>query len=77
MLFEREGLTRPVRLIGFGVSGLVTPGGGEEPVQAVLFPEMEPEQEVGRNRRLDNAVDTLRKAFGHDAIKRGNWKAEP
>ncbi len=76
MLFEREGLSRPVRLIGFGVSGLVTPGGGDEPVQTVLFPELEPEQEVGRNRRLDHAVDTLRKTFGHEAIKRGNWKAE-
>lgn len=76
MLLEREGLSRPVRLIGFGVSGLVTPGGGDEPVQTVLFPELEPEQEVGRNRRLDHAVDTLRKTFGHEAIKRGNWKAD-
>jgi DNA polymerase-4 len=76
MLFEREGLTRPVRLIGFGVSGLVAPGDGEGTVQAVLFPEMEPEKEVGRNRRLDNAVDSLRKTFGHDSIKRGNWKVD-
>jgi DNA polymerase-4 len=75
-LFELEKVTRPVRLIGFGVSNLIAPGSGGEPVQAVLFPEMESGHDHRRNRRLDNAVDTLRKAFGHDAVKRGNWKAE-
>jgi DNA polymerase-4 len=75
-LFERERLERPVRLIGFGVSNLVLPGGGAEPVQTVLFPEMDPGQEDRRNRRLDSAVDTLRQTFGHNAIKRGNWRTE-
>jgi len=75
-LFAREKVTRPVRLIGFGVSNLIAPGSGGEPVQAVLFPGMEAGRDDWRNRRLDNAVDKLRKAFGHDALRRGNWKSE-
>jgi DNA polymerase-4 len=75
-LFKREGLDEPVRLVGFGVSNLVSRDGGGEPVQTVLFAEMDPAPNNRRNRRLDKAVDALRKTFGHDAIKRGDWKAD-
>ena len=75
-LFDREPNERPVRLIGFGVSNLVTAESVAKPAQAVLFPEMEVGPGTRRNRRLDTAVDALRGTFGTHAIKRGNWKNE-
>jgi nucleotidyltransferase/DNA polymerase involved in DNA repair len=73
-LFERENMDRPVRLIGFGVSNLTSAAGVEKPAQGLLFPELDPARPDPRGRRLDAAVDTLRKTFGRDALKRGNWK---
>lgn len=75
-LFDRETSDRPVRLIGFGVSNLVTEESVAQPAQALLFPEMEAGHANRRNRRLDSAVDALRGTFGTQAIKRGNWKNE-
>jgi nucleotidyltransferase/DNA polymerase involved in DNA repair len=77
LLFEREPLPQPVRLIGFGVSNLVpagTPAGEEQPT---LFAEpVEPRP--ASDQRLDTAVDRLRDRFGDRALRRGDWRhAEP
>ena len=53
----------PLRLIGFGVSGLQKVGSGQQE----LFPE--PDQE--KQKRLDEAFDKIRDKFGHDALRRG------
>ena len=53
----------PLRLLGFGASGLREAGSG----QHQLFSE--PEQE--KQKRLDEAFDMIRDKFGHDALKRG------
>ena len=53
----------PLRLIGFGVSGLQKAGSG----QHQLFTE--PDQE--KQKRLDEAFDKIRGKFGHDALRRG------
>jgi DNA polymerase-4 len=53
----------PLRLLGFGASGLREAGS----VQHQLFSE--PEQE--KQKRLDEAFDMIRDKFGHDALKRG------
>lgn len=58
---------RPVRLIGFGVSGLTEPG--ETLRQLDLFTRVEGGDE--RDRHLDQAVDALRSKYGKDAIRRG------
>lgn len=70
-LYDREKITRPIRLIGFGVSRLATPEAAE-PVQRELFPDPGKARVDSRNKKLDHAVDALRRAFGQDAIKRGN-----
>jgi DNA polymerase-4 len=53
----------PLRLLGFGVSGLQKASSG----QHQLFSE--PDQE--KQRRLDEAFDKIRDKFGHDALRRG------
>jgi DNA polymerase-4 len=53
----------PLRLLGFGASGLQKAGTG----QRQLFPE--PEQE--KQQRLDKAFDQIRGKFGRDALRRG------
>jgi DNA polymerase-4 len=53
----------PLRLLGFGASGLQKAGAG----QRQLFPE--PEQE--KQQRLDKAFDQIRGKFGRDALRRG------
>jgi len=53
----------PLRLLGFGVSGLQKAGGG----QRQLFPE--PDRE--KDKRLDKAFDRIRDKFGYDALRRG------
>jgi nucleotidyltransferase/DNA polymerase involved in DNA repair len=69
LLWEREHAARPVRLIGFGVSGL----DGEEPLQGELnLGPFTREPELGKVERLDTVVDTLREQFGRDALKRGS-----
>lgn len=69
-LFDRERIGRPVRLIGFGVHNLVTPEQAA-PVQRDLFANTASAPVDARNKKLDQAVDSLRKAFGSQAIKRG------
>ncbi len=90
-LFEREKVSRPVRLLGFGAANLadaetVGDGAAEGPVQPSLFPDeaAEEEREVAdsaREReargRLDRAVDTLRRKFGDGIIRRGRWRQGP
>jgi len=53
----------PLRLLGFGASGLHKSNTG----QRQLFAE--PEQQ--KQKRLDKAFDEIREKFGHDALKRG------
>ncbi|MGR3303625.1 MAG: DNA polymerase IV [Candidatus Scalindua sp.] len=53
----------PLRLLGFGASGLQKAGTGQQ----MLFAE--PEQE--KQERLDKAFDKIRGKFGHDALRRG------
>jgi len=69
-LFEREHVVRPIRLVGFGVSNLVTPDQAV-PLQQELFTELAGIGPDSRNKKLDQAVDALRQSFGSDAIKRG------
>ncbi len=67
-LFDNERLVAPVRLVGFGVSGLV-----EEPGQAELdlFGTGGVDGAASeRKERLCAAVDALRARLGADAIKR-------
>jgi DNA polymerase-4 len=54
----------PLRLLGFGVSGLLKTGSG----QHQLFPDSGEEKQ----KRLDEAFDKIRDKFGHDALRRGN-----
>ena len=53
----------PLRLLGFGTSGLQKAGTG----QRQLFTE--PEQE--KQERLDKTFDDIRGKFGHDSLRRG------
>lgn len=69
-LFEREHVVRAIRLVGFGVSNLVTPDQAV-PLQQELFSELSGIGPDSRNKKLDQAVDALRRSFGSDAIKRG------
>jgi DNA polymerase-4 len=68
-LYEKAGLQGPLRLLGFGVSNLVTPRQGPER-QPLLFEEPRPERRK-KDKRLDKAVDDLRNKFGDDILKRG------
>lgn len=69
-LFDRERIGRPIRLIGFGVHNLVTPEQAA-PVQPDLFADTVSAPVDRRNKKLDQAVDSLRKTFGSHALKRG------
>lgn len=63
--------TRPVRLIGFGVSNLVP---ADEPIeyQLDLFEDAESGTVVReRDQHIDSAVDKIRQQFGGKAIGRG------
>jgi len=53
----------PLRLLGFGASGLQKASKGQQQ----LF--VEPEQE--KQKRLDSTFDKIRDKFGHDALRRG------
>ena len=53
----------PLRLLGFGVSGLQRYGTGQQQLFA------EPEDE--KQKRLDKAFDNIRGKFGDDALRRG------
>lgn len=76
-LFERENIRSPLRLLGFGVSNLIDPR--EELLeQPLLFDpdaatRASPNPAQPDNRRLDAAVDDLRRRFGSTIIRRGRW----
>jgi len=53
----------PLRLIGFGVSGLQRVGSGQQ--------ELFPESDRKKQKRLDEAFDKIRDKFGYDALRRG------
>jgi len=73
-LFEREKIGEPVRLIGFGVSNLAPRTGTSDAAQEDLFPELPADSVSPRDEALDRAVDSLREAFGPDALRRGHWR---
>jgi DNA polymerase-4 len=54
----------PLRLLGFGASGLSPKGTGQQ----LLFSD--PEEE--KHKKIDSAFDTIRKKYGDDSLKRGN-----
>ncbi len=63
-LLAARKLDRPVRLIGFGVSGLETPG--DEPPE--LFTLDDPRRD--RRERLSRTMDELRRRYGPDSVRR-------
>jgi hypothetical protein len=70
-LLGRVRTTRPVRLIGFGVSDLIP---ADEPVeyQPDLFADAESGNAVRESdQHIDSAVDSIRQQFGRGAIGRG------
>lgn len=74
-LFESENIVAPVRLIGFGVGGLVdTPA---EP-ELDLFGSLPGRNnfDLERKTKLSLTVDELRKKLGKDKIKRGSSFSE-
>ncbi len=68
-LFERQKIKRPIRLVGFGVSGFCL--FSDEPLQVSLFEEFDQRKEKERYKRLDQTVDKLRDQYGQSVIKRG------
>jgi DNA polymerase-4 len=71
-LFSRQQLPQPIRLIGFGVSGLEEPGTGPALRQPSLF-GTDAKETKEREQALDQTVDELRRQFGAKIIRRGNW----
>jgi DNA polymerase-4 len=63
-LLRREGLKKPVRLVGVGVSGLC----GRESIQLDLFDDAVEQRE--RRERLSTTLDALRSRFGSKSIQR-------
>ena len=71
-LFKKITLTQPVRLIGFGVTGLVE---SQHSQQLELF---EPPDEVRvKKENLDRTVDHIRATYGPDAIRRARHLPPP
>lgn len=71
-LLGREQLTKPVRLIGFGVHGLENPQ-HETTAQPLLFDALVAGNPEEAEARLDQAVDRLRREFGPNILRRGTW----
>jgi DNA polymerase-4 len=65
-LLRREGLAKPIRLIGVGVSSL----GGREHAQLDLFDGTVERQE--RRERLSSSIDHLRERFGKESVILGS-----
>lgn len=63
-MLSKEELVKPVRLIGFGVSGL-----GDTPGQMLLFAGEN--QGLAKREKLSEAVDSLRSQFGGGAVRSG------
>ncbi len=60
---------RPVRLIGFGTTGLLQEGEAAPLRQPDLF-EQQPGEDAP-NHRIDHVLDDIRARFGKDSIRRG------
>jgi len=83
-LLARQHITRPLRLVGMGVSGLRDPDTSPPPPapsQPLLFPELAPPSPANsataatpETPRLDRAVDQLRARYGTAILRRGQWK---
>jgi DNA polymerase-4 len=71
-LFSRQELPQPIRLIGFGVSGLEEPRSEQGLWQPSLFAEEDPVDQE-REQALDETIDELRKQYGDQIIRRGTW----
>jgi len=67
-LLRKEGLHSPVRLIGFGVSGLRKTA---DAPQMDLFQPLE-KQTAKKREALSRAVDSIRSTFGPDSLRRGS-----
>lgn len=65
-LFEKEALIKPVRLIGFGVHGLVDDDGR----QLSLFDD----PKTKKHERISQTVDAIRDKFGDSSIHRAGTK---
>lgn len=74
-LYRRTAEGRAVRLVGFGVSGLVPAGRRID--QPELFEEGPAEGDPGRQERLDEVLDGLRAKYGVDAVRRGRVEPKP
>lgn len=70
-LFEAHAPQRPIRLLGFGVSGLRSAQDAEAASQPLLFPEMDPAVRARHHREVDEVVDQVRERFGRGALRRG------
>ncbi|MBW2674041.1 MAG: DNA polymerase IV [Deltaproteobacteria bacterium] len=68
-LLERYRMSKKTRLIGVGVSNLVS---AEEPVQTDIFERNDTRK--AHRRELDEAIDTITDRFGTDAIGRASLK---
>jgi len=75
-ILDRIELAQPVRLIGFGVTGLCHRDGASGGHQLLLF-ESPADAVARRNAALDRAVDHLRDRFGDGILKRGRWDDGP
>ncbi len=73
-LLAREECSKAVRLVGFGVSKLVDPD-SDHFFQPDLFGEADPTDKE-KDQDLDTAVDQIRRRFGRDILKRGDWKRD-
>ncbi|MGI6497118.1 MAG: DNA polymerase IV [Kiritimatiellia bacterium] len=65
-LFDAEPKPKPVRLIGFGVAGLVD----DRCEQMTLFDDPAPDRE--RQETLSHAIDDIRKRLGPDSLRRAD-----
>ena len=61
----------PIRLIGFGVSGLTEKSSGLRAEQTFLFDDIFAGDDRNRQHRLDEAVDKLRNKYGTRSVRRG------
>ena len=75
-LFERVSLQQPIRLIGFGASGLLDVDAPRPPRQLELFDNPE-DDDIERYQALDRAVDELRQRFGPQILMRGLPATKP
>ncbi len=65
-LLDAVSLSRPVRLVGLGVSGFAA-----VQIRPDLWHDPQAPGREDRPRRLDGAIDAIRDRFGRDAIRRG------